>query len=223
MSQRLVIHLCNNDEMSEGYGNVFASLYFHWSAFPIESLDEIYTFLGVFCGLKDDEKVQKIAQIPDLTLRAIRTCEYLGGGLHKATTKFAKEREYVQHVYPGEEFKTTDICRNKGLICVSPCGNAAINEYAAGECNIYFDSMTNPSIYNIEIEDPIIEGLLVSTDASEYNCPDCGVNILDDFIYYREVEAFLKYVKSNVFDNGVNKKNGLIKTPAGEVLDLDKD
>lgn len=106
MGQRLVVTVCSS-------GESLCNIYYHWSAYTMDALYKTKNILECICGEPyRDEK--------ELTLRLIRFCEEDGGGI--AGVKDSFEWKYIKSVFPQEDFKSSGISRNDGLIAISEHG-----------------------------------------------------------------------------------------------------
>lgn len=82
------------------------------------------------------------SQIPDYTLRLIRICEYLGGGirggkpLEESGDPEICEWDFINKKYPNEFFKPYMMDRNDGLIAVSEEGMDSFDQWSEGDMDI---------------------------------------------------------------------------------------
>lgn len=118
MGQRLVITVRH-------FGQDLAKIYYHWSAYTYSALHETKKVIDCIYNHEDESE-------RELQLRLIRFCEENGGGIKGDTSEF----EYIQNMYPNEEFKTENYSRSYGLIALSEKGMADLQDWSEGDVDI---------------------------------------------------------------------------------------
>lgn len=115
-------------------GQDICKLYFHWSAYTISALCEAQKIVNCIYNHDDETK-------EELQLRLIRFCYDNGGGIDGNDYEF----DYIQNLYPGEEFRRDGYSRNCGLIAISEKGMEELQGWSEGDITINIDE---DEIYN---------------------------------------------------------------------------
>lgn len=125
MGQRLVLHVVSKHQD-------IATIYYHWSAYTKDALEEIKTLIDLFnwsgCDFSAMSKEES-------QLAVIKTVETRGGGLVKADLDAAKV------LFPGESFNESPD-RNLGLAAISHGAMADMNQLAEGKAMIDLSKRT---------------------------------------------------------------------------------
>lgn len=122
MGQRLVVTIRNE-------GKELCKMYYHWSAYSASALQEVRNIIKKIPENINNER--------DLILHLIHFCEKNGGGIEGGYG--SSEWNYIQSVYPDEEFEGENINRNYGLIAISEDGMADIQNWSEGDVTIDID------------------------------------------------------------------------------------
>lgn len=125
MGQRLVVHVVSNH-------HDIAAIYYHWSAYTDDTLEEIKTLIDDFNekGFDFSTMSKEEAQ-----LAVIKTIEAKGGGIVKADLPAAKS------LFPMKSFNESPN-RNLGLVAISAGAMADINQWAEGRAMIDLSKRT---------------------------------------------------------------------------------
>lgn len=123
MGQRLVVTVKNNNKR-------LCNIYYHWSAYTYDALYETRKVINCIYNHKDETE-------KEMLLRLIRFCENNGGGI--TGNRGFNEFQYIQNLYPNEEFKSEGIDRNDGLIALSEKGMADLQSWSEGDVYINID------------------------------------------------------------------------------------
>lgn len=124
MGQRLVVTI-------NFQGQDLAKIYYHWSAYTYSALLETKKIID--CIYNHNDETER-----ELQLRLIRFCENNGGGI--TGNRGLNEFQYIQNLYPNEEFKSEGIDRNDGLIALSEKGMADLQSWSEGDVYINLDT-----------------------------------------------------------------------------------
>lgn len=134
MGQRLVVDVKRNIGDDES----LCTLYYHWSAYPYDTLFEIDTFSKRL--LKElnctQENLNKFSD-EEIQLASIRVVESLGGGIEGGEN--SPEFKFISSKFPNEEFKKEGINRTYGLISISEDGRENLHEWMEGHAEIGID------------------------------------------------------------------------------------
>lgn len=123
MGQRLVVTI-------NFQGQDLAKIYYHWSGYTYSALLETKKIIDCIYNHKDETE-------EEMLLRLIHFCENNGGGI--TGNRGLNEFQYIQNLYPNEEFKSKGIDRNDGLIALSEKGMADLQSWSEGDVYINID------------------------------------------------------------------------------------
>lgn len=139
MGQRLVVHVVSNHQD-------IAAIYYHWSAYTEDTLEEIKTLIDKFneYGFDFSTMSKEEAQ-----LAVIKTLEAIGGGVVRA------DLPVVKLLFPMESFKDSP-SRNAGLAAISDEAMADMNQFAEGRAMI---DLFKRTFYTLVWDEPDMEEL----------------------------------------------------------------
>lgn len=125
MGQRLVLHVVSNHRD-------IATIYYHWSAYTKDALEEIKTLIDLFnwsgCDFSAMSKEES-------RLAVIKAVEENGGGVTK------EDLDLVKVIFPKESFNEHQD-RDFGLVAISPSAMADMNQWAEGRAMIDLSKRT---------------------------------------------------------------------------------
>lgn len=122
MGQRLIITV-------EKDSKEIATLYFHWSAYTLSSIEETAALIGFLDAHKK----------MDTRLACIRFVEENGGCIDGG--KGSSEFKAIQKMFPNETFKD-DGNRNNGLVALTENGMSKMRSWSEGDVTINLDDRT---------------------------------------------------------------------------------
>lgn len=125
MGQRLVVHVVSNHQD-------IAAIYYHWSAYTVDTLDEIKTLIDAFNAKGFDFSTMSKEEAQ---LAVIKTLEANGGGVYEDDLPAAKS------LFPTESFNESPD-RSFGLVAISSGGMANLNQWAEGRAMIDLSKRT---------------------------------------------------------------------------------
>ena len=139
MGQRLVVHVVSNHQD-------IAAIYYHWSAYTEDTLEEIKTLIDDFNekGFDFSTMSKEEAQ-----LAVIKTLEANGGGVDEADLPAAKS------LFPTESFNESPD-RSFGLVAISSGDMANMNQLAEGRAMI---DLSKRTFYTAVWDEPDLEDL----------------------------------------------------------------
>ena len=139
MRQRLVVHVVSNHQD-------IAAIYYHWSAYTEDTLEEIKTLIDDFNekGFDFSTMSKEEAQ-----LAVIKTLEANGGGVDEDDLSAAKS------LFPMESFNESPD-RSFGLVAISSGDMADMNQWVEGRAMIDLSKRTFYTLVWLEpdLEDP---------------------------------------------------------------------
>lgn len=125
MGQRLVVHVVSKHQD-------IATIYYHWSAYTDDTLEEIKGLIDRFNAKGFDFSAMSKEESQ---LAVIKAVEEKGGGLAKADLDAAKA------MFPKESFNTSPD-RDLGFVAISPGAMADMNQWAEGRAMIDLSKRT---------------------------------------------------------------------------------